>query len=413
MSVTRSLTVDDFARPNAAYAVWEVTRHCDQPCQHCGSRAGPRLADELDTDAALGVVEALARLGCRECALIGGEAYLRADLPVLIEALVARGVRAVMQTGGRGLTAKRVARLKNAGLDGIGVSIDGLEDSHDQLRGNRGSWAAAWKAAERVRAAGLVLTVNSQINRLNLHQLPELARGLRAQGVQAWQVQLTVPMGRAADRPEWIMQPWQIPDVLETLAAIQREAIEEHEGDGPVFNVMPNNNIGYFGPHEELLRSVPGGISTHWQGCRAGINVLSVEADGIVKACPSLPTADYAGANVKDLALDEIWRTSDNVRFARDRAPGSELWGYCKTCYYGETCQAGCSWTAHCILGRRGNNPWCTHRATQLRREGKRERLVQVERAPQTFYDRGRFEIVVEPWSDEPSDALPRRLPVL
>ena len=132
----------------------------------------------------------------------------------------------------------------------------------------------------------------------------------------------------------------------------------------------------------------------------AGIHVISIESDGTIKACPSLPTAPYAGGKVTDLPLERIWAESPEVRFSRDRT-SDELWGFCKTCYYAELCRAGCSWTAHVTLGRRGNNPFCYHRVTQLRRKGLRERLVQKERAPGEPYDFGRFEIIEEPWPEE------------
>jgi radical SAM protein with 4Fe4S-binding SPASM domain len=140
----------------------------------------------------------------------------------------------------------------------------------------------------------------------------------------------------------------------------------------------------------------PGGAEAHWRGCRGGINVVGIESDGTVKACPSLPTTPYAGGNVRDLTLEQIWEHSAAVRFARDRDI-DELWGRCKSCYYADVCRAGCSWTAHCTLGRRGNNPFCYHRAVQLRRAGLRERLVMKERAPHEPYDHGVFEIVEEP----------------
>ena len=180
------------------------------------------------------------------------------------------------------------------------------------------------------------------------------------------------------------------------LADIQRDAVSR----GVPFEVFAGNNIGYFGPHEAILRSRPGGGANHWNGCRAGMQVLGIEADGTVKGCPSLPTAPYAGGNVKDLALQDIWDHSEVIHFARDRSL-DELWGHCKTCYYAETCRAGCSFTAHSTLGRRGNNPFCWYRAKQLKRGGIREVLRHVEAAPGTPFDFGRFELVEEPW---PSD---------
>src|SRR5579859_160988 len=87
--------------PKPIFAVWELTMKCDQPCQHCGSRAGHARAEELSTAEVLDVAASLCDLGCREIALIGGEAYLRPDLYEIVGYLAGRGLRVGMQTGGR------------------------------------------------------------------------------------------------------------------------------------------------------------------------------------------------------------------------------------------------------------------------------------------------------------------------
>ena len=203
---------------------------------------------------------------------------------------------------------------------------------------------------------------------------------------------------RAADHPDWIVQPWEVLDILDTLAAIQLDAMAEPRAPGePAFNVFAANSVGYFGPHELVLRSRPGGEDSHWGGCRAGQQVLGIEADGTVKPCPSLPTAPYNGGDLREQSLDDIWADAPEVRFARDRTT-DELWGFCRTCAYAETCRAGCSFISHVTLGRRGNNPFCYHRAATLRRQGLRERLVHREAAPGEPFDFGRFDLEIEPW---------------
>jgi radical SAM protein with 4Fe4S-binding SPASM domain len=392
---------DDQGVPKPIYAVWELTLTCDQPCAHCGSRAGRARPRELSTDEAKEVGTALARLGCREVTLIGGEAYLRRDLPEIVRHLAAIGLRVTMQTGGRAFTPARAAELRAAGLDAVGMSVDGPADAHDVLRGWKGSHAAVIRAMDAGREAGLVVTANTQINRLNLDRLPETAETLRAHGAVAWQVQLTVPLGRAADHPDWIVQPYEVPAILEALAGIQRRAAEDTPSGQPIFNVIAGNNIGYFGPHELLLRSSPGLDEEHWRGCRAGQELIGIESDGTIKACPSLPTASYAGGNIRDVSLDQIWAEAPELAFARDRT-ADELWGFCRTCYYADSCRAGCSFTAHATLGRRGNMPFCGHRATTLARRGVRERLVHRAPAPGVPFDHGRFELVEEPLAERP-----------
>lgn len=394
----RAVTAEDEGKP--IYAVWEITLKCDHACDHCGSRAVKARPDELSTAEMFEVADALVRMGTREVTLIGGEAYLREDCADLVAHLAAQGVRVTMQTGGRGLTPERIRALAQAGLEAVGVSIDGPAEVHDLLRASKGSHAAALAALRNAREAGLVTSSNMQVNRLTWHFVRQQYETMQAYGVRAWRCQLTVPMGRAADRPEWLLEPWRIVDVIDALAECQRDAAERARAAGlppeRIMNVALGNNLGYFGPHEELLRSLPGLSSTHWSGCAAGRFTIGIESDGKVKACPSLPTWPYVGGNVRDLPLEEIWRTAP-LAFARDRTT-DELWGFCRTCYYADVCKAGCSWTTHVTLGRRGNMPWCYHRATQLKRLGLRERLVPVERAPGEPYDYGRSELVLEPW---------------
>lgn len=392
----RTRRPEDGDVPKPLDAVWELTMRCDQACDHCGSRAGAARPKELSTEECFEVGRALARLGAREVTLIGGEAYLRPDIHEIVRFLAGLDLRVSMQTGGRTLTPHRARLLRDAGLDAVGVSVDGPAAVHDRLRGNLGSHRAALLALDAARDAGLVTTANTQICSLNHRMIREICAELRTHGIQAWQVQLTVPMGRAADRPEWIIEPWMLVDILATLAAIQLEAMKEPLGpDGVPFNVIAGNNLGYFGPHELVLRSRPGGTLSHWGGCVAGINVIGIESDGTIKGCPSLPTAPYAGGNVRETTLEEIWEHAEALRFARERSL-DELWGFCKSCYYAETCMAGCSWMTHCAMGRRGNNPFCYHRVVQLEKKGIRERLIKLGPAPDRPYDFARFELVEE-----------------
>jgi len=116
---------------------------------------------------------------------------------------------------------------------------------------------------------------------------------------------------------------------------------------------------------------------------------LGIESDGTIKGCPSLNTEKWAGGNVREHRLIEIWERAAPLRYTRDRTE-ADLWGYCRTCYYASLCEAGCTWTSESLLGRPGNNPMCHHRALEFQRAGKRERLVRAESAPGRPFDQGR-----------------------
>ncbi|GGE12573.1 GDL motif peptide-associated radical SAM/SPASM maturase [Polymorphobacter glacialis] len=379
--------IDDIMKRIPVSVVWEITLACDLACQHCGSRAGRRRRDELSTAEALDLVGQIAELGARSVGLIGGEAYLRKDWLQIIAAVRAAGMECDLQTGGRNLTAARAQAAADAGLNAVGISIDGIGATHDRLRGVIGSYELALAAMRNVRAAGLEVGVNSQINSATLHQLPELMDIIIAEGCRNWQLAITTAMGNAADHPDLLLQPWQMMEVMPLLA----ELAEKGRAQG--LFLQPASNIGYFGPHESRLRNVMN-EEIHFHGCNAGDTVLGIEADGTIKSCPGLPSP-YAGGNIRERRLRDIWENAEPLAFNRRRTV-DDLWGYCRGCYYAETCLAGCTWTAHALMGRAGNNPMCHHRALDFDARGLRERLVKVKDAEGRSFDHGEFEIVVE-----------------
>jgi radical SAM protein with 4Fe4S-binding SPASM domain len=385
-------------RPHPAYVVWELTLRCDHACGHCGSRAGVERDGELTTAEALGVVDQLAAMGAREVVLIGGEAYLHDGFLAIVRALAARGITPAMTTGGRGITAELARAMAAAGIAHVSVSVDGLEATHDRMRRLAGSWRAALAALDHLRAAGIAISSNINLNRLNHRDLEPLYDVLRAHGVTAWQIQLTAPLGRAADRTRMILQPWDLLDVVPRVAALKQRAF----ADGVV--VTPGNNLGYFGPEESALRSPNPEHRDHWRGCQAGRFVMGIESDGAVKGCPSLQTTHYVGGNLRRRSLGAIWDEAPELAFTRTRTV-DDLWGFCRTCDFAATCMGGCTFTAHAVMGRPGNNPFCHYRARVHAKRGLRERLVPVAAAGGSPFDNGVFDIVVEPLDAPDADA--------
>lgn len=385
--------VRDVDKQRPRYCVWEITLKCDLACRHCGSRAGRARPDELDTAEALDLADQLVQLGIREVTLIGGEAYLRDDWTEIAGRLTSQGVTVSMTTGGRGVTPEHARAAKAAGMSTVSVSIDGLEETHDSLRGVKGSWQAARDALDNLRTVGVPVSVNTQICNPTRKQLEPMLPMLLEHKIHSWQIQLTVAMGRAADEHDILLQPYQMIEVMPMAARVKRLTLKHG------VRLWPGSNTGYFGPYEGLLRNDVGGYG---DGCPAGRGSMGIEANGDIKGCPSLPTADYVGGNIRDQRLVDIWERSEPMRFTRVNRKG-EMWGFCGDCYYADVCQGGCSWTAHVLFGKRGNNPFCHHRSLELLDKGRRERLVPSKAAPNLPFDHGEFALIEEDW---PQDLL-------
>ena len=368
------------------HVVWELTLACNLRCGHCGSRAGRPRSDELTTDEIRAIVAELAALGTREISLIGGEAFLRRDWLDIIRAVSDAGIKCGLQTGGRALTRAKIEAAVAAGLDSAGVSIDGNEAVHDRLRGVPGSFRQALTAIEELARAGLTPSCNTQVNRLSAPVLEETYEHVYAAGARMWQIQLTVPAGNAAEQADLILQPWQVPETYDNLARLFER------GRKAGFRLFAGNNIGYFGPYEHLWRTMTD-EPAYWDGCGAAESGMAIEADGVVKACPSLHKGEYGGGNVRDGSLTDIWLAMQaSVRPNVERP----AWGFCGSCYYKSVCKSGCTWTAGAILGLPGNNPLCDHRARTLRAAGVRERFEQIEAAPDEPFAQGLWRLVAE-----------------
>ncbi|KAB8331102.1 nif11-class peptide radical SAM maturase 3 [Scytonema tolypothrichoides VB-61278] len=374
-----------------SYAVWEITLKCNLACQHCGSRAGHTRAKELSTEEALDLVKQMAEVGITEVTIIGGEAFLRPDWLEIASAITDAGMRCGMTTGGYGITLDTARRMKEAGIMVVSVSVDGLEATHDRLRGRKGSWEWAFKTMSHLKEVGIIFGCNTQINRLSAPEFPQIYERIRDAGIFAWQIQLTVPMGNAADNSDILLQPYELLDVYPMIARVAQRAQEEG------VQVQPGNNIGYYGPYERLLRG--GHAWAFWQGCNAGLATLGIEADGAIKGCPSLPTSAYTGGNIRDHSLRTIIEETEELRFnlGADTPKGTEhLWGFCKSCEFAQLCRGGCSWTAHVFFDKRGNNPYCHHRALTQAKHGIRERVFLKHQAEGNPFDNGEFALVEE-----------------
>ncbi|AKI02186.1 radical SAM additional 4Fe4S-binding SPASM domain [Hoeflea sp. IMCC20628] len=388
----RYRTQDDTGSTTPVHVVWEITLACNLSCGHCGSRAGSRRPNELTTLECFDIIHQLRDAGTREITLIGGEAYLRKDWLEIAAEITRSGILCGMQTGARGLTRPRVQAAYDAGIRAIGVSIDGPKDMHDRLRGFDGSYDQAMQAIGYIAETGIRPGVNTQINVLSAPYLWEIYGEILKAGAKSWQTQLTVAMGNAVDSAHILLQPYQIIDVIDDLYSIYEDGLLND------FRLLPGNSIGYFGKYEAHWRSITR-TAEAWQGCTAGTTTLGLEADGTIKGCPSLSKDSYSGGVSREVSLAEAISNLSGRTVKRDGNPGR---GFCKTCYYYEFCQGGCTWVTHSLTGERGDNPYCYYRASKLRKAGLRESIVKTAEAAQTPFAIGKFAILIETLEGKP-----------
>jgi radical SAM protein with 4Fe4S-binding SPASM domain len=341
---------------------WEITNACNLRCIHCEADAGERSPDELSTEECLALADALAAAGCRGVNLTGGEPLLRLDWPLLARRLSDLGLSVTLISNGLLVDERAVERMVDAGVTGAAISLDGDREVHDTIRVQagraRGSrYDAALHAIALLRSSTLKTAVITQVHRRNLHDLRRMYEQLVALGVDVWQVQLAMPLGRLLRiQYEYLLDPSQLGGLHEQLAALV--------ADGRL-RIAVADNIGYYHRLEPIIRgALTGSSDVFWTGCYAGCSVVGIGARGEVKGCPSHPRPFVVG-NVREQPFAEIW--ADRRRFGYNTEWREELLeGGCARCAYRRLCRAGCTTMAFAVTGTIYHNPFCVQHTAEV-----------------------------------------------
>jgi len=335
--------------------IWELTRRCNLRCIHCENSCGESSARELSCEQIEATAQELAALGCQHVHITGGEPLLHPQWERLCRAIADSGLRTSLITNGTLLDDDRLTRAVDVGVQAVGVSIDGLQATHDSIRlrpaAGPSPWQLAMAAAERAQPH-LQTVVITAVNRRNLAELPALRQALADIGIRRWQIQLVIPVGRALE----IAKPFVIaPADLERLMAF----IAEARKDSRPPHIDTSDSIGYFTEREMDVRGA-GGEPALWTGCQAGIRAVAITYDGRVRGCSIMPPEFDAG-DLHDESITTIWNDAERFAYST-RFDARKLAGACGRCKVGPLCRAGCTTMAYWTTGSIYSNPFCLHR---------------------------------------------------
>jgi radical SAM protein with 4Fe4S-binding SPASM domain len=347
-------------------AVWETTLRCNMRCLHCGSVAGEARSNELNTEEALNLAQQLIDMGIEIVILSGGETLMREDWDQIAEYLISAGVRVGIITNGVIIDQRENAMTRFKELHAmsdntltLGLSLDGLEQTHDRIRGINGSFRQVLRIIQRGVNVGLPVVVLTTVNNQNIHELPELRELIFSLEPYAWQFQVCNAYGRMNDRRSWLLNEEEYVCLVNFLAESRKQRRE-------LPRIDCSDCIGYFTELEPYLRD------TTWSGCQAGIRSIGIEADGTIKGCLSLLDERFREGNIREQSLAEIWDRKGAFDYNRQFDP-SRLEGMCADCEYGLRCGAGCTGVAHSITGSTYRAPYCVYGLSKLEQQAKVE----------------------------------------
>ena len=302
---------------------WECTLRCNLKCRHCGSdcKVTSTLKD-MPLEDFLPVLKSIARETDPHKVMInvtGGEPLVRQDLEKCGKAFYDLEFPWGIVTNGRGLTPQRYRSLLASGLRAVTVSLDGIGDTHDWMRGVPGTFPLAVKAIGMVAASGEVeYDVVTCVNKRSYKELDQIKELLISLGVKEWRLFTVFPVGRAANDPELKLSGDEFRGTMEFIRRTNKEG-----------RILASYGCeGFLGKYEGTVRD-------HFFLCNAGITTGSVMADGSIAACPSI-RADYSQGNIyKGDDFMDVWNNRyqiyrDRSWMRKDDCAMCRYWRYCR-----------------------------------------------------------------------------------
>lgn len=312
-------------------AHFAVTQRCPLHCTFCYNDAGEDAFDELTTEAIIAALDVLARMRVFTVAFGGGEPLARPDIFDLARYARRIGLCPTLTTNGM-LVDEACADACRV-FDHIHVSLDGVSDTYRAVRGVDGFEAAA-RGLELLRRRKIPVGVNCVVTRANFAHLDELARFLRINGVSDLLLLRLQPSGRAAE--SYLDQRLTPQQRREFYPLLHRLSRRHHIRWSVDCGTLPF--LYWHGPQRWHMRLTGG------EGCRAGSEIVEIDANGRVHPCSFTEEA-------LDAATDLASGWQNAVGFERFRQWADHAPEPCRSCRYLGLCHGGCRNVAQAVAG--------------------------------------------------------------
>lgn len=274
----------------------EVTRACNLKCVHCLNNSGVKLENQLEYEEFVKLIKDFSKNGLQEIRFTGGEPLVHKNIYDMIKLATGNGIYTSIGTNGTLITKEVAKRLKESGLKKAIISIDGMEEKHDEIRGE-GNYKRTIMAIENLEEVGIEVRVNSVIMKSNIEDIINLAKKFNN----------------------------------EKRSLMIRRFIESGRGEKLVDNVLTRKDYEYVKHALSSELSTANYINGHYlrqkterisdritipfdisNGCKAGMRALIITPEGNIHLCGFLAAQDFPSiGNVRNI---KNWRNFWNKK---------------------------------------------------------------------------------------------------
>ena len=353
-----------FSKDKKPVIVWNMTRRCNLKCVHCYAKSEDISYDnELNHEQSLAMIDDLADFGVPVLLFSGGEPLVHPRLIEYAQYAVNKGLRAVISTNGTLITEEKAKALKEIGLSYVGISLDGLEETHDKFRGVKGSYKKAMKAIEYCQKAGIKVGLRFTINKRNVKDIPGIFDLLEEKNIPRACFYHLVYSGRGSEIAKEDLSHEETRKVLDLIMERTKDLHDrnkpkevltvDNHADGPyVYKRLLEEDPERAAEVLELLEMNEGNSSGRGIGC--------ISWDGEVH--PDQFWREKSLGNIKDKPFSEIWTNVDNEFLMKLKEKKKHVKGRCAGCRWLDICAGNFRARAESVA----NDPWDSDPACYL-----------------------------------------------
>ena len=171
-------------QPPGPVVIWNLIRRCNLTCKHCYSISSDvDFSNELSTVEVFSVMDDLKAFRVPVLILSGGEPLMRRDIFDISERAKAMGFYVGLSSNGTLVDAAMADRIRDIGYDYVGISLDGIGDTHDRFRRKAGSYQQSLNGLRLLRDRGIKVGVRFTMTEDNAAELLRLLEPRRTGGV--------------------------------------------------------------------------------------------------------------------------------------------------------------------------------------------------------------------------------------
>jgi heme d1 biosynthesis radical SAM protein NirJ len=327
-------------KPTGPVVIWNLIRRCNLTCKHCYSISADRdFPGELSTREVNEVMNDLRTFGVPVLILSGGEPLLRSDIFDISRRAKSMGFYVGLSTNGTLIDERNIDAIDEVGYDYVGVSIDGMRETHDRFRRREGAFDASLNGIQLCLARGIKVGLRFTMTQDNAPELPELLALMDAEGIDKFYLSHLNYAGRGNRNRKsdvvhlttrWAMDLlfdacWQ-----DAKTARKREFVTgNNDADGVYLLHWAKRHV----PDrvEDLRRRLAA-----WGGNSSGVNIANIDNLGNVH--PDTFWWHYDLGNVRERPFSQIWSDGSEPLLAGLRQRPRPVEGRCGACAYLDVC---------------------------------------------------------------------------